>query len=44
VIQRCRELRLRCTRSQRELRAEAMVFLTALTMRYLQQGPDPVAL
>ena len=44
VIQHARELRLRCVRGQHEVRAEALEFLTALTMRYLHQGPDPVAL
>lgn len=44
MIARCRQLRLRRDRSERQVRQEAMVLLTVQTMNYLHGGHHRVAL
>jgi len=44
IIERCRELNLRMTRSERHARKEALVMVTAQTMNYLHAGHHRFAL
>jgi putative zinc-binding metallo-peptidase len=44
IIQRCRELNLHLTESEKETRTDFMVFLTVQTMNYLHSGRHRMAL